>query len=111
MTMSFKERAERYRELRAERERALAAGWVGTVQRIDSELAELMDEHIAASRHRPVRLLPDSLLIEELRRGIAHYESRGDFDRACELRAHLVELEYPHKVRARGAVQLIRPER
>src|SRR5215471_20681248 len=106
--MTFKERSERSRQLRAEREHAVSVGWVGAVERIDGELSELMAEHRAASRHRPVRLLPDSLLIEELRRGIEHYEARGDFDRAGELRAHLVELEYPHKVRARGAVQLIR---
>jgi len=105
--MTLKDRAARYRALQAERQQALAAGWVGVVDRIDAELAELMEEHRAASRHRPVHLLPDSLLIEELRRGIEHYEARGDFDRAAELRAHVVEIEHPHKLRARGVVQLV----
>jgi len=109
MTMTFKDRAARYRELQTERQHATAIGWLGIVERCDRELAQLTDEHRAVSmRNRPTRLLPPSLLIEELRKGIEHYESRGDFDRAAELRAYVVELEYPHKVRARGSVQLIR---
>jgi len=106
MTMTFKERAARYRELQAERQHAVAIGWLGVVERCDRELAELMEEHRAASRP-PTRLLPPSLLIEELRKGIAAYEERGQFDRAAELRQILLEREYPHKLKARGVVQLV----
>jgi len=109
MTMTTKARGERFRQLRSERQQALALGYAGIVERLDGELAELMREHQDASRrNRPFRLLPQSLLIEELRKGVEHYEAHGDFDRAAELRVRLVEIEWPHRLKCSGAVPLIR---
>jgi hypothetical protein len=108
--MTFKERAERNRQLQAERARAIQAGCVGIVERCDRELAELAREHLEASRHRPLLIPPGSLLIEDLRTALARSMDRGDRDKSAELRRHINRINEPYELRRRGVIKLVRPQ-
>ena len=109
MTTTFKSREEMVRELRSRRQQALAIGYVGVVERIDRELAELMNEHLAASMRRPVRVFTPSEQLEGWRLVVERAEARGDFHAAAEARQKIMELREPSKLKRRGAIPLVRP--